>query len=149
VDIPMMAKHHRKMFEEIWERKGEYLDPTRAQELEKAYAQKLETELKNGSCKAWVIEDGGNIVSSGGVTFVSFVPNPLDLSSRVAYFHSMYTERSHRNRNCAHRILHKVTEFCKSLRIKRIILNASEGGQPIYQKVGFRTAPDIMRLYIE
>ena len=148
-DIPKMAKHHRKMFEEIWERKGEHLDLTRAQELEKAYAQKLETELRSGTCKAWVIEDGGNIVSSGGVTFVSFVPHPSDLSSKVAYLHSMYTERSHRNKNCAHRILHSITEYCKSLRIKRIILYASEAGQPIYQKVGFRSAPDMMRLFIE
>ena len=104
-DIPIMAKHHRKMFEEIWERKGEHLNQARALELEKSYAQKLETELMSGTCKAWIIEDGGNIVSSGGVTFISLVPNPSDVSSKVAYIHSMYTERSHRNMKCAQRIL--------------------------------------------
>ncbi len=148
-DIPIMAKHHRKMFEEIWERKGERLDPARAQELEKSYAQKLETELMSGTCKAWIIEDGGNIVSSGGVTFISLVPNPSDVSFKVAYLHSMYTERSHRNMKCAHRILCEAIGCCKSAGIKRIILNASAAGQPIYQKVGFRSASDMMRLLIE
>ena len=148
-DIPIMAKHHRKMFEEIWEGKGETLEPTRANKVEEAYAQKLETELKSGICKAWVFEDKGNIVSSGGITFVSFVPNPSDLSSKVAYLHSMYTERAYRNKKCAQRILHNAIECCKSQRIKRIILNASDAGQPIYHKIGFRSAPDTMRLLIK
>ena len=80
-DIPIMANHHRNMFEEILERKGERLDPARAQELEKSYAQKLEREMVSGTYRAWIIEDGGNIVSSGGVTFINLVPNPSDVSS--------------------------------------------------------------------
>ncbi|MBI4618669.1 MAG: hypothetical protein HY739_00655 [Desulfobacterales bacterium] len=95
-DISIMAAHHRKMFEEIWELKGEHLGTVRAREIEKAYTQKLETEMESGVCKAWVIEDKGKIVSSGAITLVSFVPNPSDLSSKVAYLHSMYTEKSHR-----------------------------------------------------
>ena len=62
---------------------------------------KLETELESEICKAWIIEDEGKIIASGAVTFVSFVPNPSDLSPRVAYLHSMYTEKSHRNKKCA------------------------------------------------
>jgi hypothetical protein len=96
-DISIMATHHGKMFEEIWEQKGEHLQATRIAEIEKAYTQKLATEIESGTCKAWVIEDKGEMVSSGAITFVSFVPNPLDLSSEIAYLHSMYTERSHRN----------------------------------------------------
>jgi GNAT superfamily N-acetyltransferase len=148
-DIPIMAKHHRKMFEEICERKGERLDPVRALELEKSYARKLGGELISGTCKAWIIEDGGNIISSGGFTIISLVPNPSDVSCKVGYLHSMFTERSHRNRKCAGRILGKVIEYCKSAGIKRILLNASEAGQPIYQKMGFRPALDMMRLIIE
>ena len=75
-DISVMAAHHRKMFEEIWERKGEQLDILRAGEIEKAYAQKLKTEMESGICRAWVIEEKGRIVSSGALTLVRFViPN--------------------------------------------------------------------------
>jgi N-acetylglutamate synthase-like GNAT family acetyltransferase len=148
-DISIMATHHRKMFEEIWEQKGEHLGTTRASEIENAYTQKLETELERGICKAWVIEAEGKIISSGAITFVSFVPNPSDLSSKVAYLHSMYTEKSYRNKKCAQRIIHNVINHCKSQEINRIILNASDAGQPVYQKIGFRPAPDTMRLFIE
>ena len=148
-DIAILAMHHRKMFEEIWEQKGEPLGITRADEIENAYTKKLDLELGSGICKAWVIEDEGKIVSSGAITFVSFVPNPSDLSSRVGYLHSMYTEKSGRNKKCAQRIILKAISHCKAQGIMRIILNASDAGQPVYQKMGFRSAPDILRLYLE
>lgn len=148
-DISIMAEHHRKMFEEIWEQKGEHLGAVRAGEIEKAYTQKLEKELDCGICKAWVIEDKGEIVSSGAITFASFVPNPSDLSSKVAYFHSMYTKKSHRNKKCSQRIIHNAIRYCSSHGVNRIILNASNAGQPVYRKIGFRSAPNTMEFLIE
>jgi GNAT superfamily N-acetyltransferase len=106
-------------------------------------------ELKSGICRAWVIEDEGKIISSGAITFVSFVPNPSDLSSKVAYLHSMYTEKSHRKKKCAQRIIQKVIEYCKANGIKRIVLNASDAGRHVYEKIGFHSTPDTMRLFIE
>lgn len=147
-DISMLAVHHRKMFTEIWENKGDHLDPERANEIEKAYVTKLETEMKNGNCIAWVIEHKERVVASGAVTFISLVPNPSDLSSKVAYLHSMYTERSYRNKKCAQKIIQKAINLCASQGIKRIMLNASDAGQPVYQKIGFSLAPDTMRLFI-
>jgi hypothetical protein len=39
-DIPLLAIHHRKMFEEIWEKGGEDIDSSRFAEIERAYIQK-------------------------------------------------------------------------------------------------------------
>ncbi|EFK09939.1 acetyltransferase, GNAT family [delta proteobacterium NaphS2] len=133
---------------EIWEKKGDYLDPKRSNEIERAYIAKLEIEMKNGNCIAWVIEDKESVVASGAVTFISLVPNPSDLSSKVAYLHSMYTEKSYRNKKCAQQIIQKAIGLCASQGVKRIMLNASDAGQPVYQKIGFRSAPDTMRLFI-
>lgn len=148
-DISIMAAHHGKMFEEIWEHKGEHLQPARIAEIEKAYSQKLETEMEGGTCRAWIVEDEGQVVASGAMTFVSFVPNPSDLSSKVAYLHSMYTEKPQRNKKCAQRIIHNMIIYCRSHGIKRVLLNASDAGQPVYHKLGFRSAPDTMRLFVE
>ncbi|MBM4331144.1 MAG: GNAT family N-acetyltransferase [Deltaproteobacteria bacterium] len=148
-DIPLLAIHHRKMFEEIWERRGEDIDSSRFAEIEKAYIQKLQLQLQDGSCKAWVIEDEHRIIASGAISILSFVPTPQDLSSKVGYLHSMYTEKDQRNNHCANRIIKQALHFCKAKGIKRIILNASESGRPIYEKIGFRSAPETMRLLIE
>ena len=148
-DIPLLAIHHRKMFEEIWEKKGEGIDSSISEEIEKAYIQKLQREFKDGSCKAWVIEDEHRIIASGAISIVSFVPTPQDLSSNVAYLHSMYTEKDQRNNHCANRIMKQALNHCKAKGVKRIILNASEAGRPIYEKVGFRSVPEMMRLLID
>jgi len=148
-DISVMAVHHRNMFEEIWEQKGEHLGTVRAVEVEKAYTNKLETEMDCGICKAWVVESKGEIVSSGAITFVSFVPNPYDLSSKVAYLHSIYTKKSHRNKKCAQQIIHSAIRYCITQGINSVILSASEAGKPVYEKIGFRSTPEMMRLLIE
>ncbi|HAO20150.1 MAG TPA: hypothetical protein DCQ37_06465 [Desulfobacteraceae bacterium] len=46
------------------------------------------------------------------------------------------------------RIIRNVIKYCNSDEIKRILLNASDEGKPVYQKIGFRSAPDTMRLFI-
>ena len=148
-DYPILATHHRKMFEDICEKTGKTLEKEKAKEIEKAYLDKLVTEVDNGICKAWVIEDKGEIVSSGAITLVSCVPSPSDLSSKVAYLHSMYTEKNYRRIKCVQKIIHKIIEHCKVNGIKRIFLNASEEGQPVYQKFGFSSAPETMKLFIK
>ncbi len=148
-DIPLLAIHHRKMFEEIWEKKGEDIDSSRFAEIERTYIQKLRRQLPDGSCKAWIFEDEHRIIASGAISIVSFVPTPQDLSSNVAYLHSMYTENDQRNKHCAKRIVKQALHYCKAHGIKRVILNASEAGRPIYEKIGFQAAPEIMRLILE
>ena len=45
-DIPVLSKHHRMMFEEIWERKYIPTDPSGLASLEKEYAKKLTDEFQ-------------------------------------------------------------------------------------------------------
>jgi GNAT superfamily N-acetyltransferase len=148
-DIPLLAAHHRKMFEEIWKNKGEAVDGSISAEIERVYMRKLQNQLPEGSCKAWVIEGDRRIIASGAISFVSLVPTLMDLSYKVGYLHSMYTEKEHRNNHFAERILKQALDLCRAMGIKRILLNTSEAGRPLYEKIGFRSAPDMMRLLLE
>jgi len=148
-DIRLLSIHHRKMFEEIWAKKGGHIDTSAGEEIEQAYAGKLRVELPPGTCRAWIVEEGGEAVASGAITIVSFVPTPVDPSSRVAYLHSVYTEPKMRGRNLAGRIVKAAIEYCRKRGIKRIILNASEAGRPVYERIGFTSYPEMMRFIIE
>jgi len=148
-DIKQMAIHHRKMFEEIWEKKGQKVEAAKAQEIEKAYSEKLQKEIPGGSCKAWVIKNGNRLVASGAISIVSFVPVPNDTNHNIAYLHSMYTEKDFRGRKYAQQINERAIQYCKENGINRVILNASDAGKPIYEKSGFVSSPETMRLFIK
>jgi GNAT superfamily N-acetyltransferase len=148
-DIPQLSIHHRKMFEEIWEKKGQQIGNSASIEIEQAYLRKLSKELPAGSCRSWLIENGNQIVASGAITIVSLVPTPNDFSPKVAYLHSMYTEKGLRGKNFADCIVRKAIEYCKAEGIRRVILNASEAGRPIYERIGFTASPEMMRIFIE
>ncbi|MFA4850727.1 MAG: GNAT family N-acetyltransferase [Methanoregula sp.] len=145
-DIPVLAQHHRMMFEEIWERKGIPADPSGLASLEKEYIKKLTTEFKYGTCISWVVQIGDQIVSSGAISIVLYVPVPHDLSLRVAFLHSIYTEKEHRNQHHAQSITQEAANYCRSQGIKRLYLFASDAGRPLYENIGFEPVPNMMLL---
>ena len=148
-DIGILAIHHRKMFEEIWEHKGQKIEKDRAHELEAAYCKKIEKQISEGSCRAWVVKNGNQVIASGAITIVSFVPVPSDGNHNIAYLHSMYTEKNYRNQKCAQKIIEKAIHYCKGNGINRVVLNASDAGKAIYEKSGFVPSPETMRLFIK
>ncbi len=137
------------MFEEIWEKKGLKFDGSVAIQMEQAYSYKLRAELPAGSCKSWLIEKGDRVVASGAITIVNLVPTPGDLSPRVAYLHSMYTEAGQRGKDLASHIVKTALEYCRTKGIKRVFLNASDAGRPVYEKIGFSASPEMMRILVE
>jgi len=148
-DIRQLSIHHRKMFEEIWEKKGQQIGSSASIEIEQTYYRKLSKELPAGSCRSWLIKKGNHIVASGAITIVSLVPTPNDFSSKVAYLHSIYTERAFRGKSFANRIVREALEYCRANGIKRVFLNASDAGRPIYERIGFSSSSDMMRIFVE
>lgn len=145
-DITVLAKHHRMMFEEIWEIKGIPTDKSGLASLEKEYAKKLTNEFKSGTCISWVVQIGDQIVSSGAISIVSYVPVPHDLSLRVAFLHSIYTEKEYRHQHYARDITQEAANYCRDLGIKRLYLFASDAGRPLYENIGFVPVPNMMML---
>jgi GNAT superfamily N-acetyltransferase len=145
-DIPFLVKHHRKMFEEIREMTGNPVNPATLAALEKEYGEKLAREIPSGTCIAWVVQSGDNIVSSGAISIVSYVPVPHDLSSRIAFLHSIYTGPEYRHRHYARRITQAAADYCRNAGIKRLYLFASDAGLPVYEKAGFVPVPNMMIL---
>jgi GNAT superfamily N-acetyltransferase len=145
-DIPALSRHHRLMFEEIQTTTGVPANPSDMAGLEKGYAEKLAREFASGSCISWVVKIGPRIVSSGGLSIVSYVPVPHDLSVRIAFLHSIYTEEKFRNKGYAGQIVGEAARYCREKGIRRTYLFASGDGRPVYEKAGFVPVPDTMLL---
>lgn len=145
-DIPRLACHHRLMFEEIQESNGTAPDPAVMAVLEKEYAAKLAGGFKSGTCISWVAVTRHRIVACGAISIMQYVPVPHDLSCRVAFLHSVYTEKEYRHRHHAACITQKAADFCRDRGIKRLYLFASNAGTPVYEKTGFVSVPNMMLL---
>ena len=146
-DIPRLARHHRMMFEEIQESNGTATDSGVMAVMEKEYAAKLAREFKSGTCISWVAVTGNRIIASGAVSILQYVPVPHDLSCRVAFLHSVYTEKDYRHRQHATLITKEAADYCRDRGIKRLYLFASNAGTPVYEKTGFVTVPNLMMLH--
>ena len=85
-DIPLLARHHRLMFEEIRGKTGLPVDPSVMPEPEKNDAEKRVREFISGVCIAWIADSGNRIVSSGVVSMASYVPVPRDSPAVLRFF---------------------------------------------------------------
>lgn len=136
-DIPTLVQHHRRMFEEIRKSKNLAMDKQKLNEMDISYRDKLNNEIKNGICKAWVIKEKDQIIASGAISITSMVPNPDDSSYYIGYLHSVFTENEFRKRGLAEKVVNGILDYCKSNNINRVLLNASEAGRSVYEKIGF------------
>lgn len=148
-DIPSLAAHHRKMFEEIRKKSGTPVNQPVLVALETTYAGKLTDEFESGACVAWVMVTGDRIIASGAISIVSYVPVPHDISLRIAFLHSIYTEEECRGHGYAQRITREAAGYCRRNGIRRLYLFASDAGRPVYEKNGFRPVGNLMLLLQE
>ena len=148
-DIPVLCRHHCKMFQELWAINGQHIDGAGLKALELAYREKLEKEMPDGSCRVWVVKTDDQIVASGAMSLVSVAPVPGDVNPLVGYLHSIYTDPSHRHQHYARLIVERAIHVCRELGIRRVMLSASDAGRPIYEQLGFVAVPDAMRLFLD
>ncbi|HIP82390.1 MAG TPA: GNAT family N-acetyltransferase, partial [Desulfocapsa sulfexigens] len=170
-DIPLLASHHRMMFEEMRAVEGDngpkdsccsgpdcfvsFPSPMESstpapdfKQLEAVQRSKLEQQLTDGSCVAWICEWKGEPVGSGAVSIIKTVPVPEDLSFEVGFLHSVYTIKSMRGRGVASTILDHLLDHCLKKGLHRVQLSASEAGREIYRNKGFRRMDEAMIFWL-
>ena len=147
-DIPVLVTHRRKMFEDMAALRGERADRAGLDAMDAAYASLLCYEIPAGSTRVWVIEAGGQIMASGALKFIDWLPRPDGQRRGLVYVHSVYTEPDHRRQGLARRILNAMIDYCRDNGWLRVSLHASEMGRGLYEDLGFKPTNE-MRLVLE
>lgn len=144
-DIDCIAAGHVKMFAEMMDHLGDALAPATNRQVHESMRVKLLEEMPAKTCRAWLIENDRQAVSTGALSILSLVPSPKNLSCRTGYIHSMYTEPAHRHRGHARRILECIIDFCDAADLRRITLDASDQGIGLYRSLGFEPVTEHMK----
>ena len=144
-DIETLVHHHDAMFRDIYTANGMTVDESAFTAMKDAYREKLDKQLTDDGCAAWVIETGGAVAASASISLFESVPIPLDPNYKIAFMHSVYTEPRFRRRGFAGKLVATIQTYCSEKGINRIDLTASDAGRPLYDSLGFRPVLAAMR----
>ncbi len=96
---------------------------------------------------ALVVECDGEDCGCGAVCLTEELPSPDNPSGRCAYLMNIYVRESFRNHGIAHKIVSRLIDEAKRRDCGKIYLETTDAGRPVYQSLGFRDLPDIMKYH--
>ena len=116
--------------------------------IEKTNLEYFRKTLCDNTFISWIALDNEEIIATGGLSF-SVVPPCFPVTDgKVAYIMNMYTFPIYRNRGIGTELLKRIIDEAKQLGYKKITLNATEMGRPLYEKYGFNDTHDEMYLVL-
>lgn len=102
--------------------------------------------MANDNYVSWVAVENGRIISVSGICFYEVPPTYANLSGLVAYVMSVYTKPEYRRRGISQALFAELLKEAKQKGCTEITLGASDMGRPMYEKFGFTSAKDAMKL---
>jgi GNAT superfamily N-acetyltransferase len=108
----------------------------------------IASSLLDGSLVIFVAEDygKGKIVGTSGIMFERRFPNPGSLDGRKAHIANMYTLPEYRGKGIATALMKLQLEEAKIRGVNYISLSATEMGRKVYEKIGFETDEEEMKI---
>ena len=98
---------------------------------------------------SWLALDNEEIIATSGLSFSVVPPFFNILNGKVAYVMNMYTFPNYRNRGIGAELFKRIVDEAKQLGYKKIALNASDMGRPLYEKFGFKNVNNGMDFLVQ
>jgi GNAT superfamily N-acetyltransferase len=101
------------------------------------YCDAMRAELRAGRMHAWLAESAGAPVAA--VTLLTWlVPPTLEHTHRVrGQVSNVYTRPAYRRQGIARALMGLLLDHARALQVHRVMLWASDMGQPLYASLGF------------
>jgi len=115
-------------------------------EIDRQLADYFSAAIADGSFVAWVMEEDGEIIATGGICFYALPPTFSNPAGRAAHITNMYTKDEYRHRGIATELLGEAIGEAKARGYAVVRLHASEDGKPMYRKAGFMDSDGYMML---
>ncbi len=139
-DIPTLMDWREEVIEHVF---GHIPDET----LLMANRQFYEKHIADGTHYAIVAEYDEEQCGCGAVCFTEELPSPDNTSGRCAYLMNIYVREPFRKHGLAHKIVSRLIQEATHRGCGKIYLETTDDGRPVYQSLGFRNLPDIMKYY--
>lgn len=143
-DIAVLARNRARMFAAMAVLAGAPHDPEMLARLEENSADVFRYGFGTAHV-GWVAEaPDGSVAASAMVSVQSWLPTPRYPEEARPYYHSVYTEPAHRGHGLARRLTEIAVEWSRDAGFTTMALHASDEGRPIYEKLGFAPASEMV-----
>jgi len=118
-------------------------------ELYAAHKQFFIDGIMSGEFISWIAVNNGKIIATSGISFYKLPPNKFFPNGLCSYISNIYTLPEYRKNGIAKKLVTLTVDEAKQRGCKRVLLNATDMGRPIYEKYGFKNANNEMYYLIE
>jgi GNAT superfamily N-acetyltransferase len=138
-DADIIAWHRARMFQDMGNVAGDAFGILRAKAQ-----RRLEQWIENGNYIGWLASPADKpemIVAGAGVQLQPILPRPVDVSTIgegcQGTIVNVFTEPEWRRRGIAGLLVQEIMIWSKNEQLDRLILQASNEGRSIYERLGF------------
>jgi GNAT superfamily N-acetyltransferase len=140
-DIPTIIYQRHAMFAEMGSGTPESLD-----QMDIGFAGWLREKMPTNEYLGWfALSDDEAIIAGVGLWVQDWPVGPVDQTGRRGYVMNVYTEPPYRGQRLAPGLVQVTLDYSRSIGLETVLLNASDAGRPVYEKLGFRPSAE-MRL---
>lgn len=133
-----VVAHRRSMFFDMG-----YRDPW-LEEMTVVFRPWLLRKMESGDYLEWFATGAdGAVVAGAGLWLMEWMPHRAGGRGRRGNVLNVYTERGHRRRGLARRLMETVVGWCRAEGVEVVILHASDEGRPLYESMGFKATNEM------
>jgi GNAT superfamily N-acetyltransferase len=107
----------------------------------------FESALAASTYVAFVADDAGRAIGSGGVLVHLAIPRPGLVSERAGRVQSLYVDPERRRRGVARALMHHILAYARDAQLISLVLRPSDAGRALYSELGFRDADEMVLRY--
>ncbi len=100
--------------------------------------------LEAGTYVAFIAEEDGNAIGSGGLLIHLAMPRPHVVSDRAGRVQSVYVEPAARSRGVARNIMEHILGYSRDVALVSLTLHPSDQARSLYATLGFRAADEML-----
>jgi GNAT superfamily N-acetyltransferase len=140
-DAQTLAQHRAAVWHEVGDWSAADLEPQVP-----VWAEFFRGCLADASYVAFIVEESGSAVASGGILVHLTIPRPGSPSDRAGRIQSVYVVPAARRRGVARAIMERLLAYAREKRLVGLTLHPSDEARHLYSGLGFEPA-DEMRLH--
>jgi ribosomal protein S18 acetylase RimI-like enzyme len=139
-DAELITRHRKAMFADMRDAPESILE-----EMARNFEPWVRRMLADEKYAGWITSDGERAIASAGLLILDWAPHFLDpVSDRRGYILNIFVEPEYRRKGLAQMLTRECMAEARRRGIGVLALHASQKGQPVYEKLGFKASNEML-----